>query len=157
MDISEGMVKQYNVEATKAGYGESKMHAIAGDLVDGSAAVDPAFANFDLIIMSMALHHVDNSKTMIQKLSERLGHGGVLLIIDWVATSESGCSWPKALDDQPVKHTVARMGFEKNELDGWFKDAGLSEFGWKWFPQRSHLPEDIGGEKQLFLAKAVRG
>lgn len=157
MDISEGMVKQYNLEAQNAGYSESRMHATGGDLVHGSDAVPAEISNFDLIVMSMALHHVEDPKLMIQKLSERLGQGGVLLFVDWVAPSESGCSAPKPPENHPVRHTVSRMGFEKKELDEWFKDAGMADFGWKWFSSRSNLPDEIGGEKQLFLAKAVRG
>lgn len=157
MDISEGMVKQYNIEAKNAGYSDEKMHAICGDLVNGSATVDESVSGFDLIVMSMALHHVDDPKDMIQRLSGRLGKDGVLLIIDWVGPSESGCSPPKAPEDHPVRHTVSRMGFEKAEIHEWFTDAGLHDFGWRWFSERSHLPEDIGGEKQLFLARAVKG
>lgn len=156
MDISENMAKQYNLEAKNAGYSESQMHAVAGDLVKGAAAVPPELANFDLIVMSMALHHVDDPKLIIQKLSERLNQGGVLLIIDGVGPSESGCSPTKPPEDNPVKHTVSRIGFEKNELDDFFRAAGLNDFGWKWFSSSSHLPEEMGGEMQLFLARASR-
>ena len=156
MDISEGMAKQYNLKAKEAGYSAAKMHAVAGDLVSDPASVDSTLTNFDLIVMSMALHHVEDPRLMIQRLSERLAHGGALLIVDWVAPTESGCSPIVAPTDSPVMHTVARMGFEQKELDDWFKSAKLGESGWKWFSKRSELPSELGGEKQLFLAKAVK-
>lgn len=157
MDISEGMAKHYNLKAKEAGYSETKMHALVGDLASYPASVDPAFTNFDLIVMSLALHHVEDPKIMIQRLSERLAHGGVLLIVDWVAPMESGCLPIVAPKNSPVMHTVSRMGFEQKELDDWFKSAKLVESGWKWFSKRSELPGELGGEKQLFLAKAVKG
>lgn len=155
------MVKQYNNLAKKHGYDTETMHAVHGDLVENNTNPTfdpntPEFSNFDLVIMSMALHHVESPELMIRKLSEKLGPGGVLLIIDYVAASESGCLPIETPADGPVKHTVSRMGFERKELGEWFENAGLSDFGWQWFSSRSKLPDEMGGEMQLFLARAVR-
>ena len=161
IDISAGMVQQYNLQAEKNGYSTEAMRAVHGDLVNTmtNPSVDltsPEFTDFDLVAMSMALHHVDDPGLMIKTLSEKLGPGGVLLIIDWVSESESGCAPIRAPADSLIKHAVSRMGFEEKELEAWFAEAGLGEFGWRWFSSRSQMPEEQGGPKQLFLARAVK-
>lgn len=155
------MVEQYNILAQKHGYDSATMHAVHGDLVDGrtNPSVDldgPEFSNFDLIVMSMALHHVDDPERMIKTLSKRLNIGGVLLIIDLVSASESGCSPASPPAEEPVSHTMSRTGFEKQELSDWFGNAGLADFGWKWFSSQSKLPENMGGAMQVFLSRATR-
>lgn len=155
------MVEQYNMLAKKHGYDSSAMHAVHGDFVDArtNPSVDlngPEFSDFDLIAMSMALHHVEDPKTLIKTLSRRLRGGGVLLIIDWVSASESGCSSAGPPAGEPVSHTVACMGFERRQLDDWFANAGLKTFGWKWFSSQSELPGEMGGLKQGFLARAMK-
>ena len=155
------MVEQYNRLAQKHGYDSSAMHAVHGDFVDArtNPSVDldgPEFSDFDLITMSMALHHVEDPESLIKTLSGRLRVGGVLLIIDWVSASESGCSSAGPPADGPVRHIVAYMGFERRQLDDWFANSGLETFGWRWFSSQSELPGEMGGAKQGFLARAMK-
>lgn len=150
MDISPGMVAQYNKLATG-----DKMHAVAGNLLSDDN-VPEGFANFDLIVMSMALHHVSDPDLMIEKLAERLADSGVLLIVDWVSSAESGCGMPKAPADNPVRHTVSRHGFVEKEVREGFEKAGLGDWGWKWFAERSRLPDELGREHQMFMAKGSK-
>jgi SAM-dependent methyltransferase len=152
------MVKQYNVNAEKEGFTLEKMHATAGDLLDSTDAnlASSDFYGFDFAIMSMALHHVSDPTEMIARLAERLDKGGVLLIIDWVAASESGCKKLEGPAHHPVQHTVTRAGFEEKEVKQAFEKAGLKDWDWKWFSKRSNLPEEFGGENQMFLARGVK-
>ena len=160
MDISSGMVAQYNQMAQSNGLAPEKMRAIQGDLLNPAATPSPElnsaeFYNFDVIVMCMALHHVEDYTTMVEKLSERLRPGGALVIVDWVAISESGC--PTATKAMELSNnTMSRMGFEEKDVKTAFKKAGLGKFSWKWCSQRSIVPEEIGGEQQLFLARGIR-
>lgn len=157
MDISSGMVDQYNLRATKEGFSPEKMHAAHGDLTSTATTSDtntPEFNNFDLVVMSMALHHVEDPSAMIQSLTGRLSDGGVLLIVDWVAGSESGCLKPE-WEGGAVSHTISQMGFTEGEVKGWFGKAGMENWGWKWFSERSKMPEEFG-EQQLFLARGEK-
>ncbi|KND93452.1 putative methyltransferase [Tolypocladium ophioglossoides CBS 100239] len=160
IDISSGMVSQYNLLAEKVGYSREHMHAVHGDFLDAKATPSPEvtsldFHDFDLVVMSLALHHVDDTDEMIRKLADRLADGGVLVIVDWMDGSESGCQIPP-LKDMPVKHTVSRMGFKEADLKQSFEKAGLGDWGWKWFASQSAVPEELGGKQQAFLARGVK-
>ncbi|KAF7562091.1 hypothetical protein G7046_g2026 [Stylonectria norvegica] len=129
MDISTGMVKQYNEMAAKDGLSAEKMRAIPGDLVHPETTPSPEFNSleffgFDVIVMCMALHHVEDYTLMIKKLSERLSAGGVLVIIDWVATSESGCPG-EGKAKELSNHTITRMGFKEQDVKRAYETAGL--------------------------------
>lgn len=161
MDVSSGMVQQYNLLAEKEGFSPARMQAIQGNLLEhstpSSSELDSAeYNNFDLIVMSMALHHVESAENMIQKLAERLGDNGVLVIVDWVDPSESGCTMPSMSGDFPAQHTITRLGFTEMELKGAFEKAGLEEWGWKWFPSRTAVPDELHGEQQLFVARGEK-
>jgi SAM-dependent methyltransferase len=156
LDISPGMVDQYNELARKDDLSPS-MRANVGDLVKGADKLDaPEYFGFDLIVMSMALHHIEDPSLMIKRLSERLGQGGILLIIDWVSSTESGCSPFNSGHDHPVHRTVSHLGFKQKEIGTWFEDAGLQSFTWRWAAKRSYVPEQHGGDSQLFFAKAAK-
>ncbi|KAG5819833.1 hypothetical protein H9Q74_009243 [Fusarium xylarioides] len=164
IDISSKMVEKYNMLAEAAGFCTDKMRAIHGDLMNPEASPSPdldtpEFNDFDLIVMCMALHHVQDYAAMIQKLSEKLRPGGVLLIIDLVASSESGC--PEAtMSKELSNHTMSKMGFTEMEVKTAFEKAGLKDWSWRWCSERSQVPEEIGGEQQGFFArgcKSVRG
>ncbi|KAJ3542398.1 hypothetical protein NM208_g4115 [Fusarium decemcellulare] len=157
MDISSGMAEQYNEMALKAGFTSKKMLAIQGDLIDPESTPcpeldTPEFSNFDYIVMCMALHHVEDPEKMVSKLASRLREGGILVIVDWVAVSESNCA-----DAEQARtftnHTMTRMGFEEKDVREPFEKAGLEGWSWKWASTRSQVPKEIGGEQQLFLAR----
>ena len=84
IDVSDEMVKHYQKRAT------GSMRATRGDVMVAEASISgPEFFNFDVIVMSMALHHVDNPELCIQQLVKRLVPGGTLVIIDW---DPNGCT-----------------------------------------------------------------
>lgn len=154
------MVEQYNMLAEAAGFSSDKMRAIHGDLMDPEASPSPEldtpeFNGFDLIVMCMALHHVQDYTAMIQRLSEKLRPGGVLLIIDLVASSESGCPQAPMAKDLS-NHTMAKMGFTEVEVKTAFEKAGLEGWSWRWCSERSQVPEEIGGEQQGFFARGCK-
>ncbi|QPC61943.1 hypothetical protein HYE67_004174 [Fusarium culmorum] len=158
MDISPAMAEQYNKMALKAGYTPAKMHALQGDIIEPESTPcpelnTPAFFNFDLIVMCMALHHIEDPDNMILQLSKRLRPGGLLLIIDWVSHSDSttqeGENWKMDFS----KLSVNRMGFEEDEVKNAYDKAGLEDWSWKWTSTPSQVPREIEGKQQLFFAR----
>ncbi|KAK7432422.1 hypothetical protein QQZ08_000984 [Neonectria magnoliae] len=160
MDISSRMAEQYNKKAQEEGHSPEQRRAIAGDLLHPDATPSPEldtpeFSGFDVIAMCMALHHVEDHTAMIQKLSERLCEGGVLVIVDWITPAESGC--PLADKAQEMSnHTITRLGFTENDVKDDYEKAGLEGWGWKWTSSRCKMPEEIGGEQQLFIARGQK-
>ncbi|KAL5600518.1 hypothetical protein FOVSG1_008330 [Fusarium oxysporum f. sp. vasinfectum] len=161
IDISSKMVEQYNMLAEASGFSSDKMRAVHGDIMNPEASPSPEldtpdFNDFDLIVMCMALHHVQDYAAMIQKLSEKLRPGGVLLVIDLVSSSESGC--PEAtMAKELSNHTMSKMGFTETEVKTVFEKAGLEDWSWRWCSERSKVPEEIGGEQQGFFARGCKG
>lgn len=156
MDIAPGMVDQYNKFARQEKYSEARMHAVAGNLLDDdeSASLPEDYAGFDLIVISLALHHVSDPEAMIAKFAARLAPGGVVVVLDWI--SSSGIVPSEIPADDPVRHTVSRHGFEEDELRAAYEKAGLRDWGWRLFEERTKLPLEFGGEKQLFLARGSK-
>ncbi|KAF5021759.1 hypothetical protein F66182_6209 [Fusarium sp. NRRL 66182] len=159
IDISSSMVDKYNEMAQQAGYMAPKMLAVQGDLIDPKSTPSPElnsaeFSDFDVIVMCMALHHIEDHDNMILQLSKRLRQGGILVTVDWVAESESNCFRTNTdqLKDM-ASHTATRMGFKESDVRRMFERAGLKDWSWKWALTRSLVPREIGGEQQLFLAR----
>ena len=81
-----------------AGLSQRRMNAIRGNLMDDSAALaGPDYYDFDLAVVSMALHHVKNPQELLMRLVERLKSGGVLVVIEWLPPSAS------AAEETPVQ------------------------------------------------------
>ncbi|KAM0545780.1 hypothetical protein ACHAPJ_011204 [Fusarium lateritium] len=161
MDISSKMVEQYNMLAEAAGFAPNKMRAVHGDLMSPETTPSPElntpeFNNFDLVVLCMALHHVEDYAGMVKKLSERLSPNGVLLVVDWVAPSESGCSEPSKFREASKGTASSKMGFTEMEIKTAFEQAGLVDWRWKWCSERTEVPEEIGGEQQGFFARGQK-
>lgn len=155
------MIEEYNATAQSVGLSPEQMRGVQGDLLDDESAAklqDPEFFGFDIVIMSMALHHVEDTSKVIRKFAERLAPGGTVLIIDWVTPSESGCrSMPLHNREKiPMRHTIAHMVFTKQEMLDMFSQASLVDGEVKWLNERSEMPEDFGGPQQLFFARAKK-
>ncbi|KAI5297466.1 hypothetical protein KEM55_004641 [Ascosphaera atra] len=91
MDIAEGMVDKYN--ATYAS--DPSVTGYVADLTSSqtpSPSPSPAaalgkednFADFDFIVVGMALHHFPDARLATRNLVDRLRPGGRILIVDWL-------------------------------------------------------------------------
>lgn len=167
------MVAKFNENARKQGLTEEQMHAVQGDLLattdDAYGALKGAeFYNVDLIVMSMALHHVEDPQMMIVKLVERLRAGGVLVVIDWMAGSvdhtqpatrreqDTNGHQDQGYKQPSAEHTMSRQGFTREELDSMLKHAGCSHAAYVLHEEMSELPAKIGGQRQLFFARGQK-
>lgn len=149
-----------------------KMFAVQGDLLAPSASNDStSFAgkdwfDFDLAIMSMALHHVSSPEDAVKMLVSRVKVGRPVLLVDWIAGTTVGeegaaaCSGhgKHAHDVMPGTHTVTREGFTKDEMVKMLEEAGCVGVGFMEFEELSHLDfEEKRMWRRLFLAKGVKG
>lgn len=101
VDISAGMVAEYNERSEKAGT-KGVAYAVQGNLVGEEAYViraggdghkshdhakDEEFNGFDAVIVGLGFHHFEDWKGSLRKLAQRVKPGGVVGIID-MAPSE---------------------------------------------------------------------
>ena len=110
IDTSQGMLDVFDQKASKLASIESKNINLEIDELD---------QKFDLIMSSMAFHHLDHPDKMLSKFSKMLNVGGKILIID--LETEDGTFHPDN-DGMGVKH----YGFSKDDLSRWGRNAGLS-------------------------------
>lgn len=186
MDVSTAMVKAYNDQARAAGVPEQKMCAVQGNVLattEESGAEsrfsDAEWQDFDIVIMSMALHHVAPPEEAIMKLVERLKEGGVLVIIDWDLKSivfhdqhpifgpgdHNGHSHDHghhhaghAHNVVPgSEHTITRAGFGREEIEKMFIDAGCEDVDFVEFKDGTRLGDGEQAVMQrLFIAKGKK-
>jgi SAM-dependent methyltransferase len=85
VDVSGGMIEEFNKVAKDSGYSTEQMHGTRGDLLDpeDTTLSGQEFHNFDLAMISMALHHLVDPEAAIKKLTERVTKGGAVVVIDW--------------------------------------------------------------------------
>lgn len=170
IDISDSMVEQYNKFARSLGVPESEIFAIQGDLVAPlTEASHPSlsssdFFQFDLIVVSMALHHIDDPKVLLERLVERLNKGGVVIIIDWTLDQKSRQAQRPSGEDHSIQkitphsaaHTVSYEGFSSEQMDTMLRCAGCREVDYLVLDQPTKVPAEIGGQKQLFFARGQK-
>ncbi len=180
IDVSQGMVDKYNAGAREAGRSEAQMHAVRGDLLVPAAASglnSQEFQSFDLVIMSMALHHVDNPQTMINRLVQRLKPGGTVVIVDWIPSGRAsppasagrgqggvspqsqGAGTAAAAPGQqqhPGVHTISFDGFTKEQMASYFAKAGCRSSDYVLASSASAVPPDPSGQKRMFFAKGTK-
>ncbi|KAI1110468.1 S-adenosyl-L-methionine-dependent methyltransferase [Nemania sp. NC0429] len=99
IDVSDYMVDAYNQLAAQLGAFPQRMSAVQGNVLDdeyyngSSAAMNgPDLLDVDAVVMTMALHHIQDPVALLSKLVQRLRPGGVLVIIDWLAPGAQGAS-----------------------------------------------------------------
>jgi 2-polyprenyl-3-methyl-5-hydroxy-6-metoxy-1,4-benzoquinol methylase len=163
------MVEAYNDGARIQGLPKQQMHAVQGDLMVPPEKIPEELKRedlygFDVIVMSMALHHVEDPQLMTTRLVERLRDGGSILIIDWALSAseeqethhhhEHGRGHHQEVHS--AKHTMSRSGFDKEEMIKVLKQAGCHEADYVFHPELSKLPSEFGGEKQLFFARGKK-
>jgi SAM-dependent methyltransferase len=82
------MAAEYNSRVAAAGISPDKMRAVAGDLLAADPTTQPQiagpeFQDFDIAVVSMALHHMENPGLAVKRMVERLRPGGVVVVLDW--------------------------------------------------------------------------
>ena len=163
IDVSSGMVAQYNATAQKQGLSQQEMRAVQDDLLAESSDVassledNDEFFGFDVAVVCMGLHHVKDAPKLVEKLAQRLRAGGVLVIVDGLSPSESGCEVDvQKVKQHPAAPTIEYHGFTRAQVFNMLEKAGLLNADLQLHPQRSRLPPEFGGEQQLFFVRATK-
>ncbi|KXH26648.1 methyltransferase [Colletotrichum simmondsii] len=173
IDIAPAIVQRYNDCAARLGYSPEQVHAIAGDLAsDGELAAE---GEFDVVIISMALHHLDDPRGMLELLAKRVRPGGVVIAVEGVdykargsegemlekgdekGGKEFGRHGGKAQHEihqlevhqhDVLKTTNRHLVFSEELFRGWFRDAGCDEGKFMYVENEevSHIPESASGK-----------
>jgi ArsR family transcriptional regulator len=80
-----------------------------------SDSVDAAFAN-------MVLHHAEDPKSMLREMARVVKPGGAVVITDEV---EHPYAWMRE------EHADVWLGFGKEQVEGFFYGAGLTDYGYE--------------------------
>lgn len=170
VDVSDNMVDEFNRNASTLGI-PSKMIGYKADLLAETVPAEfagPEFNDFDMVTVSMALHHLEFPDLALQRLASRLKKGGVCYIIDFVPHSGhdhlhshghgNGNQHGHEQEYGDASHTVKTHGFSKDHMQKLFQDAGLS-VGYD-YQELSELlvfnKEDKTFSKRAFVARAER-
>jgi len=151
VDISQGMVDQYNQRVEKEVIPAHKMKAIRAELKGESSELDGA--KFDLAICSMAFHHFSSISDHAKIISFFLKPGGSLVVIDiFKKDSPAGAHDPVV----PAEfHRIAAHhdGFSESDMRAMFEGpAGLTQFEFSVKMDVSVMGHDM----TLFLAKGSK-
>jgi SAM-dependent methyltransferase len=168
IDISENMVEQYNKAALTSGLKPEQASAAVGDLVGETVPAHlngPEYQDFDLAVIGLGFHHMEDPARAAKRLTERLKPGtGVLLIIDFLpfeSEHQLGEEYRKQLpeghDFPDMSSTIKHTGFQRQGIKKLFEDAGLEDFGWSVLDDPSILELKSGTrQRTLFFAKGRR-
>ncbi|KAL8811562.1 MAG: hypothetical protein Q9200_001705 [Gallowayella weberi] len=175
IDLSAGMVKSYNEQAAALDITKrKKMVAVQGDLLSpsrenhgGTLFAGKDWFDFDVAIMSMALHHVASPEDAVRALVERVKEGRSVVFIDFVSGSmvRRGAG-PHGVgkgghghgtEDLPGAHTRTREGFQEEEMKKMLIEAGCDDVGFAEFGDLTRM--EFGDEVvmgRLFVAKGKK-
>ncbi|KAJ5082901.1 hypothetical protein N7532_011944 [Penicillium argentinense] len=165
IDVADNMVDEFNLNAKNIGVSD-KMVGYKADLLGDSASAEfsgSEFTNFDMVTVSMALHHFEYPQVALQRLADRLKKGGTCMIIDLVPSGhvhghENGHDHGHGHDHEfgPAAHTVKTHGFSREDMQKLFEGAGLSEgFGYEVLPEPLVMVmDDKTHRKVVFIARA---
>lgn len=132
IDTSKGMLDVFDQKFAGNKNVHSKLLNLEEQNLDESG--------FDLIISSMAFHHLKNPEAMILKLSKMLSPSGAIAVID--LDKEDGSFHP-----DPKNMGVHHFGFEKETTDSWGSKAQFKKIS----REIVHTIKKESGEYPLFL------
>ncbi|KAF7971463.1 hypothetical protein HWV62_21044 [Athelia sp. TMB] len=148
VDISDAMVRRYNLRADWQGLAPEEMHAICTDLEHSPEGLDGE--RFDVIVCASSYHHFDSIESVTNTLASYLKPGGVLLVTDIAQRADN-----TEVISHPHAHIVAhRRGFSPAEMESVFIAAGLVDVR-----VNGKAIENVkvhGHDVNIFLAKGVK-
>lgn len=179
VDVSGKMLDKYRAAASQRGLGPPDMVGVRGEFVSGDAEAptDPPLPegdawDFDLVALSMALHHVEDPAAALRRLAARLRVGGKLLVVDWTPLDGSTPAQrayqgevrrrndeeriTRELQAHAASHTVSKPnGFTEREMGELFAQAGCEDMKWRLAEELSYVPV-VRAKGQLYWAIATR-
>lgn len=161
------MIDEFNRNAKSIDISH-KMIGYKADLLNTSVPdefAEPNFTDFNMVTVSMALHHFEYPQEALQTLTKRLNQNGVFMIIDILSRSGSdhghghGHGHGEGNHEfGEAAHTVKTHGFSREDMQKLFAGAGLTkDFKYEVIPEPLIFHKD---EKKhnitVFIARAQR-
>ncbi|KAJ4854504.1 methyltransferase domain-containing protein [Trichoderma breve] len=173
IDISDASVAAYNEMAQQSGVPPGLMVAVQGSIPaisTNTVLATEEFFDFDVIAISMALHHMGDQAGVISGLYERLRSGGVLVVVDLAPEAhvhDHSHDHAHGHTDFSSHHTISKHGgFEPEDMKALLAEAGFTpeSFDYKLYPDTmphvSNVPQHgtclTSKFKPFFIAKGVK-
>ncbi|OBZ75916.1 hypothetical protein A0H81_04916, partial [Grifola frondosa] len=146
VDISQGMVDQFNLRVANQGLAPEEMRAECVTLT--ASAHELGGARFDVIVCAAAYHHFASVEETTRVLAGYLKPGGVLLVSDVLSDAEGSVIFPAH-----THHVIAhKHGLSEADMRRTFEGAGLTDFELAELFECKIFGKDI----TVFLAKGVK-
>lgn len=126
------MVAEFNKWARGTEHGPERLQAYEFDMLAEAEPApnslpDNALSNFDIIVVSMALHHVSDPGKLMVKLGKCLRKGGRVVILDRIPDSTIS----KSEEELPTAQvemikTINQHGFSEEDMRKLYQGAGIS-------------------------------
>jgi len=143
VDISQGMVDQYNKRVQDEGIPLEKMHAVRYELEGREGELDGS--KFDVIVCTSAYHHFESINKVTNILTYFLKHGGVLIVLDG---ERRECEVK-----EEYHHILPHArGMEKTDIIHALEQAGLDSISY----EKAFNTEIFGAPVTCFVAKGVK-
>jgi len=134
IDISESMLQKLVQKPELMG----KVHILCQDLLK-----QPTGIEYDLIVSAMALHHIENTKSLIKRLYEHLKIDGQIAMADLDIE-------PGTFHSNDVEG-IFHYGFDREELKKLLQEHGFKQV--KFFTAHTEIKEDMTYPIFLVTAK----
>ncbi|KAJ7253341.1 S-adenosyl-L-methionine-dependent methyltransferase [Mycena haematopus] len=144
VDISQGMVDEFNKGAQNHEIPTEKMRAVRAELKGEHSELERT--KFDVVMCSLAYHHIEDIAAVTRLLTFFLKPGGTLIVVDFPKMDVAG------VPTEVLPAIAHKGGITEIALREVYDAAGLADFQWVLFkgPKSNMHPEDI------FLAKGVK-
>jgi 2-polyprenyl-3-methyl-5-hydroxy-6-metoxy-1,4-benzoquinol methylase len=135
IDISESMLQKL-IQKTEL---NGKVQILCQDLIQ-----EPTGIEYDLIVSAMALHHIEDTVSLIKRFHEHLKLGGQIAIAD--LDTEPGTFHSKGTEG------IFHFGFNRDTLKKIFLGNGFSQI--EFFTAHTEVKENV--TYPIFLAVATK-
>jgi len=143
VDVSQGMVDQYNLRVYNQGILQEEMHATCAELEGKDDELGGR--KFDVVICASAYHHIQSIERVTKVLTHFLRPSGALLVVDLEKTDAD-------IHDSH-RHMVAHPGgIDRDHLEHAFRYASLESFSY----ERAFDARLNGAPVTLFIAKGLK-
>ena len=148
-----------------------RMWAVQGDLNrhDTTPVLSsPEWFGFDSLIISFALHHVEDPIDLLNLLKARVKPGGTVVVVDWLKeigadtasnAPSANAGVPKYNPDNmmPVPMGKVWPGFSLQDIREDYEAAGLIDVDVRIHPEKIELPQQasFGGRSTMYISKAT--
>ncbi|KAL2865526.1 class I SAM-dependent methyltransferase [Aspergillus lucknowensis] len=158
MDISDGMIDEFNKNVREAGR-SGTMVGVKSNLLAETMPAEvsgPEFFDFDLVVVSMALHHFEYPERALSRLGKRLKKGGVMMAMDLVPEHHHDHRLQQMGE---VVETISKHGFSAEEMQKMYEDAGTGiEFKYQVIEEPLEFTKNGKTfHKTIFIARGERG